>query len=105
MSLSVALREELSPWFSIAITEALGFGTPVVITTDCHFPEVQAAGAGHVVALDGEAVGDALVDVLENPETRASMSDAAARLIREHYTWPKIAERFDTLFQSYDDRD
>ena len=91
--------------FSIAITEALGFGTPVVITTDCHFPEVQAAGAGHVVALDGEAVGDALVDVLENPETRASMSDAAAQLIREHYTWPKIAERFDTLFQAYDGRD
>ena len=87
--------------FSIAITEALGFGTPVVISEDCHFPEVRSAGAGHVVALDGGAVGEALVDILEHPDTRDSMSTAAARLIRDHYTWPKIAERFDSLLAAH----
>ena len=87
--------------FSMAITEALGFGTPVVITDACHFPEVASAGAGHVVELDAAAVADGLVDVLAHQGTRAAMGVAGETLIREHYTWPKIAERFDELLQEY----
>ena len=87
--------------FSIAITEALGFGTPVVITNACHFPEVASAAAGHVVDLDAAAVGDALVDLLRNQSTRDAMGVAGATLVRDHYTWPNIAARFDELIQEY----
>ena len=87
--------------FSMAITEALGFGTPVVITDACHFPEVASAGAGHVVELDAAAVADALVDLLTHQSTRDAMGAAGVTLVSEHYTWPKIAERFDELLQEY----
>ena len=87
--------------FSMAITEALGFGTPVVITNACHFPEVAAAGAGHVVELDSEMVAEALCALLRNPDQRNAMGQAGAKLVRTQYTWPAIADRFDDLFQEY----
>lgn len=87
--------------FSMAITEALGFGTPVVITKACHFPEVGDAGAGHVVDLDAQAVATALIDVLQKPDLRQTMGRAGTELVRTRYTWPAIARRFDALFQEY----
>ena len=88
--------------FSIAITEALGFGTPVVITDACHFPEVESAGAGHVVDLNGDAVAAALVDTLQDQDARDDMGASGARLVRKDYTWPSIAARFDELFGEYE---
>ena len=79
--------------FSMAITEALGCGTPVVITEGCHFPEVAEAGAGEVVATDSGAVAEALRRMLRDDALRQRMSQAARRLARERYTWPKIAEQ------------
>ena len=82
--------------FSMAITEALGCGTPVVITEACHFPEVAEAGAGLVTPLDPEAVGQAMHEVVSSTDARSRMGSAGAALVREHYTWPAIAARLDT---------
>lgn len=79
--------------FSMAITEALGCGVPVVISRECHFPEVQAVGAGEVVALDPVAIADALLRLTSDGARRQHSSHAARRLVLENYTWPRIAER------------
>ena len=84
--------------FSIAITEALGLGTPVVITHGCHFPEVEQAGAGVVTDLDAGAFGEAMVRVASDDTARAGMAERAARLVRENYTWPRIAEQSVELY-------
>lgn len=77
--------------FSVAITEALACGVPVVITDACHFPEVAAANAGVVCQLSAQAVAHGLATVLENPERASQMGQAGLKLVADNYTWPRIA--------------
>jgi len=79
--------------FSMAITEVMACGLPVVISEPCHFPEVREAGAGEVVPLDARAIADALERVLQDPQQRQRMGQAGRELVRSRYTWPHIAEQ------------
>lgn len=78
--------------FSMAITEALACATPVVITEQCHFPEVARADAGVIVQLDHAAVTAGLAAVLEDRDHARTMGENGRRLTFETYTWPKIAD-------------
>ena len=77
--------------FSIAITEALAIGLPVVISRACHFPEVSEVNAGIETDLDPREVADALEHVLSDTARAHSMGQAGATLVRERFTWPKVA--------------
>jgi glycosyltransferase involved in cell wall biosynthesis len=79
--------------FSMAAAEAMGCGLPVVISKNCHFPEVAEAGAGIMVDLDAKAISRALHMVLDNEGKRVKMGEAAQKLILSRFTWPNIAER------------
>jgi glycosyltransferase involved in cell wall biosynthesis len=83
----------LNEGFSMALAEALACGLPVVISEQCFFPEVVRAGAGKIVPLDPLVIAGELSNILQNPTLRANMSEAARRLVSEHYTWPRIAEK------------
>lgn len=87
--------------FSIAITEALACGTPVVITDACHFPEVAAAGAGAVVSLDPMEIATALIDVLSHPLAATTMGYKGRRLVFDNYTWPRIAQWTIALYEAH----
>lgn len=78
--------------FSVAITEALACGLPAVVSDACHFPEIRTANAGIVVSLDPADVASALVRVLDHPAVASNMGQNGQRLVRENYTWPRIAE-------------
>jgi glycosyltransferase involved in cell wall biosynthesis len=84
--------------FSMAVTEALACGLPVVISEQCYFPEVGSAGAGEIVPLDPSRIGAALMRILHDNALRAQMSIAAKRLVAEHYTWGKIAEQIEKAY-------
>lgn len=77
--------------FSLTILEAMACGTPVVITENCHFPEVAEVGAGHVVPLDAAAVAAALLRVLSDASEAKRMGQAGQNLVRMRYLWPRIA--------------
>jgi glycosyltransferase involved in cell wall biosynthesis len=85
--------------FSVAVLEALALGAPVVITEGVHFPEIQSAGAGKVVDLDGPAVAIALKQIISDPLARERMGDAGQQLIAAKYTWQKVAEQSLTAFE------
>ena len=78
--------------FSVAVTEALACGVPVVISDACHFPEVEEAGAGLVVPLEPARIASALLQILQDSTLRAGMGAAGAALVRKRYTWPKIGQ-------------
>jgi glycosyltransferase involved in cell wall biosynthesis len=79
--------------FSVAILEALACGTPAVVSTECHFPEVAEAGAGEVVPLDAAAIAAALQRILADPELCERMGKAGRELVAARFTWPRIGER------------
>ncbi len=87
--------------FSIAITEALAFGLPVVISDRCNFDAVAEVGAGVIVPLEGEAVAAALAGVLGDAGRAAAMGKAGRRLIAERFTWPVIARRLAETYARY----
>lgn len=79
--------------FSIAILEAMACGTPVVISQNCHFPEVAESGAGEVVPLEVPAIASALDRVLSDGALRARMGTAGQALVHRQYTWPQVARQ------------
>jgi glycosyltransferase involved in cell wall biosynthesis len=79
--------------FSIAVLEALACSLPVVISDNCHFPEVNHHGAGLVTPLCVEDLARALKVVVENKDIRERMAIAGRRLVEDNFSWNRIAER------------
>lgn len=86
--------------FSVAIIEAMACGTPVVVSDQCHFPEVASGGAGKVVTLGEQPTAAALDAVLRlpTPEARA-MGQRGRDMVLSRFTWPKIAEKMIDAYQ------
>jgi glycosyltransferase involved in cell wall biosynthesis len=79
--------------FSMAILEALANKTAVLISPGCHFPEVEDAGAGRIVALDDNKIADALSAMLSDVETLKTMGIAGHRLVLERFDWETIIDK------------
>ncbi len=84
--------------FSIALTEALAWGRPVVVTRACHFPLVTAEGLGVEVDLDAQSLADGLLAVLGDPDA-AAMGGRARALVMARFTWPALAARTVALYR------
>ena len=78
--------------FSMSVLEALASGTPAVISPECHFDEVEAAGAGRVVSSEPAALARALEELLADPEERRAMGARGRALAESRYTWDRVAD-------------
>ncbi len=83
---------------SMAVLEALGSGCPVLLSTGCHMPEVEQAGAGRVVSGDPDIVANALDKLLEDPARLKEMGARAKDLVRQRYAWPQVVERIEDAY-------
>jgi glycosyltransferase involved in cell wall biosynthesis len=79
--------------FSVAIAEAMACEIPVVVSKDCHFPEVAEVKAGFVVNLDPREIAHAILEVVNNPQLAQQMGQAGRNLIESRFTWPRVAEQ------------
>jgi len=84
--------------FSMAITEALAWGRPVVISDACHFPEVASQGCGIETSLDAGEIAQGLLQTLSDPVAADAMGRRGRELVFARYTWPRIAERTVSLY-------
>jgi glycosyltransferase involved in cell wall biosynthesis len=89
-----------SEGFSIAILEAMACGLPVVITRQCHFPEVAEAGAGLVIESEVGQLAAAMEQLLGDPQLRQAMGSNGRRLISEKFTWNIIADQMRGLYEA-----
>lgn len=82
--------------FSVAVLEAMAAGLPCVLSSACHFPEAEQAGAAWTVSPDDPAgLAETLRRLLALPvEARADMGRRGRELVLRHYTWPDIARRY-----------
>jgi len=79
----------------LVVSEALALGVPVVSTSVGRVPELVGSHVGRVVGTgDPEALGAALVELLDDPELRHRMS-AAAVLLEHRSLDDVVAEHLD----------
>jgi starch synthase len=67
----------------------------VVATTAGAIPEVVEDGVTGLLVPpdDPEALANAVVSLLSDPQRMKAMGKAGAEMVREHFTWNKVAER------------
>ncbi len=89
-----------SEGFSMAILEALSCKVPVVITPQCHFPEVRDAGAGEIVDPEDGPLAAAMERLLRDDGRRVSMGEKGRRLVGERFTWERVAEQMLAFYEA-----
>jgi glycosyltransferase involved in cell wall biosynthesis len=76
---------------SVALSEALGAGTPIVACAAAAFADLNQVGAAVIVPRDPDALANALAEILENPSRAQALSEAAKQFAADVLTWPRIA--------------
>jgi glycosyltransferase involved in cell wall biosynthesis len=79
--------------FPLAVLDAVSLGTPALISAGCHFPQIQRYGAGVVLPLEPALWAQAFESVLTNPSRANNIGRAGAKLVEQHFTWPRVAAK------------
>jgi glycosyltransferase involved in cell wall biosynthesis len=86
--------------FGNAAAEAMLAGVPVLVSEHVGLSrEVAADGAGAVTSLDLEAIAQALVDLLSNPERLTAMGRVAATAARSRYEVTVVARKMSRAYE------
>ncbi len=89
-----------SEGFSLSVLEGMASGLPCVITTGCNFPQAATAKAARVVDIDVDAIADALINCLINPQQAQLMGLKARQLIFQNYTWEQAAKKLSQVYEN-----
>ncbi len=85
--------------FSMAITEAMAYGCAVVVSEECHFPEISEYSAGYEVSLDAEVFSQAILSLQNNAEQKNDFIHSAKKLVASMFSWHRIAEEIVSAYQ------
>lgn len=83
--------------FGVPYIEAMASGLPVIAAPNPGAVEVLDAGRYGKIAQDHE-LGQTLISVLTEPETRRSMADAGLARSRD-FSWDSVCERYETIYR------
>jgi glycosyltransferase involved in cell wall biosynthesis len=85
--------------FGITVLEALGCGTPVIVTDRCGIADVIDGQAGLVVPYDEEQLRNAVLKLLDDDKMRQRFSQKGKLLVREKFNWEQIVEQIEGLYE------
>jgi glycosyltransferase involved in cell wall biosynthesis len=89
-----------SEGFSVVILEAAAAGLPIVLTPECNFPELTAAGAAFEISPSAPAVEAGLRRLLKLSDAeRQAMGARGRKLMQQSYTWPVITDQMLSVYR------
>jgi glycosyltransferase involved in cell wall biosynthesis len=94
--LAIPSRQEA---MSIVVLEAGIMGTPVLLTDQCGFDEVERIGGGKVVSASVEGLQNGLIGMLKEPDNLKSIGKNLKRHVIDNYTWERIINKYIDLYR------
>jgi MMP alpha-(1->4)-mannosyltransferase len=91
-SAEIAVVPSLYEGFSLPAVEHMASGTPLVVSRTGALPEVVGEAAVLVEPGDPEELAATLRDLLDAPQRRAALSQAAWQRVQERFTWSAVAK-------------
>lgn len=87
--------------FGLAVAEAMAAGVPVVITEFVsHAPLVAEYGAGRIASREPVDVARTVREIIDlDSDKYLEMSNAGRKLVADHYSWEKTADRVEAEFR------
>jgi glycogen synthase len=79
--------------FSVSLIEALASGTPIVVSSNIDLPGLLESRAGKAVPLEAAPIAGAILGYAGSRESRELIAKRARHLVRERYTWDRIARQ------------
>ncbi|HKQ49043.1 MAG TPA: glycosyltransferase [Phycisphaerae bacterium] len=93
------LQPSMSEGLSMSILESLAAGVPVLISDACNMPEVEAFGAGRIVASTRREIATALRSlVTKSTDEIAAMGQKGRQLVRERFDWKVLIPRYREMY-------
>lgn len=83
----------------VSVLEAMACGLPVVVTEECHIPEIKEYNAGIVVEKDHKKIASRISLILSDYNGFNRMKKNAKRLIEEKFERDYIYQKYSNLFQ------
>ncbi len=92
------VRTPRSEGFGIVFLEAMAGGVPVVGTRTGGITDFIHDGETGLLCevQNPQSIADVLTRLVENAPLRTRLSENALQLVKEHYDWGRIAEKFET---------
>ena len=88
-----------SEGFSVAVLEAMGMGLPVIVTEQCHIPEVLPSRCGWMIQPNVPELEGALLEALSMaPLDRIQMGNNGKHLVESRFSWPVVGAKMAALY-------
>ena len=86
--------------FPISVLEACACGTLVIVTDRCGISNIIDGQAGLVVPYDEDALGKAILSLMNDDKKRQELGEGGKLLVREKFNWKNIAERVEGIYEN-----
>jgi glycosyltransferase involved in cell wall biosynthesis len=79
--------------FGLPVGEAMACAVPVISTTGGALPEVVGDAGLLVTPADHQALANAILTILEQPQLAQKLGQAGYQRVHQHFTWAKAAQK------------
>lgn len=85
--------------FPTSIIEALSYGLPIIVSEGTTWKDLaEVYGVGFGVSDDVGEIGKKIIAIVDNPPLRQSMAKNATEIVKKHFQWSAIAEKYENFY-------